>query len=416
MGLEVAPGGEEAHEAGFAFPCADEAGAGKTGLDGGVLSECSEQGQGKELKGDGAGDGVAGEREEWERAGGGAGLGGAGEAAEGDGFAGLDGDATEEEASAAAGERGGDEVEFSDGDSAGDEEQIDTGGGFKGGADGGVEGVGGVVHDGHGDWHGSGGGDHGGEHGGVGVTDLAGAGHLVVGDEFVAAGEDGDAGSGVDGEFAVTALGGDGDLGWCEANAGGHEGVADAALCAAGDEVVAGGDGATDKLADKAVAVLNVLQHEDAVCAFGQGCAGHDFEDFPGCEGAVGELAGANEPGLEEPAVGVGLSSAAGEAVAGGAGESGLVAVGGDGGGEDAAAGGFQGEELRDSRSGRGRGRWRLAEGCGNLSASGEGEHKPVHLLGGLIVAQKRVSHTLTILALKGAGMGKMPGWGDVGG
>ena len=318
---------------------AGEAGAGKAGLDGGVFSECGDERQGKELKGDGAGDGVAGEREKGQGSGGGAWLGGAGEAAEGDGFAGLDGDASEEESSAAAGECGGDEVEFADRDSASNEEQVNACGRIEGGADGGFEGIRGILRDGHGYGHGSGGGDHGGEHGGVGVADLAGAGGEVVGDEFVAAGEDGDAGAGVHGEFAVTALGGDGDLGRGKANAGGYQGVADATFCAAGDEVVSGCDGARWNLAHEAFALFDVLQHDDAVCAIGEGCAGHDFEDFAGSEGAFGELASAEEAGEEEPAAGVCLCGAAGEAVAGGARKGGLITVGKDGGGEDAAAG-----------------------------------------------------------------------------
>lgn len=103
---EVAVGGQKAGEAGFAAPVACELGEGEARLGAHVSAKRGEDGRGEEVEGDGAGDGVAGEREncQW-------GLARTGNFGEDDGFAGLDGDSAEEEAGAGAGEGIIDEVE-----------------------------------------------------------------------------------------------------------------------------------------------------------------------------------------------------------------------------------------------------------------------------------------------------------------
>ena len=110
---------------------------------------------------------------------------------------------------AEAGEGGFDEVEFASGDAAGDEKHV----GFQSLRESGVEGFGGVGGGGEDDGFGAGVGDECGEHGGVGIADFAGAGRGVDRNEFVAGGEDGDAGTDVDVEVRVSAGGGEGDLG-----------------------------------------------------------------------------------------------------------------------------------------------------------------------------------------------------------
>ena len=192
-------------------------------------------------------------------------------------------------------------------------------------ARGGVEGFSGVGGGGEDDWFGACAGDECGEHGGVGVADFAGAGSGVDGDEFVACGEDGYAGTDVDVEMRVSAGGGEGDLGGTELSACGELFVAAAGLRAFGDDVVAGVDfvrGARGGLLRRS---FYVLEHNDAVGAGGDGCAGHDFPGGAGRQRAGGRFACVRGSCDGECRVRGGLCGAAGVTVAGGTRERGLI-------------------------------------------------------------------------------------------
>ena len=74
---------------------------------------------------------------------------------------------------------------------------------------------------------------------GVGVVNLAGGGRGRDGNQFVAGGENGHAGAGVDGEGGVSAGSGQGNLREVDRGSGGEQLVACAGLRAAGHDIVA---------------------------------------------------------------------------------------------------------------------------------------------------------------------------------
>lgn len=251
---------------------------------------------------------------------------------ENEGFAGLDLYAGEVELCAEAGEGGFDEVVLARGDSAGDEEHV----GLNGFSQRGVESFGGVGGGGKDEGIATGTGDERGEHGSVGVADFAGAGGDIDGNEFVAGGEDGDARPCKDFEPGVAAGGGEGDLRGAELDTGRKEFVAAAGLRASGDDVIAGIDGSRCIQRDRAAGFFDVLEHDDAVGAFGDGRAGHDLPcGGRGQRGGRG-FAGVGGSGNGEDDVCGGFGGAACVAVASGAREGWLIVVGEKRSGEDA--------------------------------------------------------------------------------
>ena len=239
------------------------------------------------------------------------------------------------EGGAEAGEGGFNEIEFACGDSAGDEEHV----GLHRLCECGVEGFGGVGGGGEDDRLGAGAGYECGEHGGVGVANFAGSGFGADGNEFVAGGEDGYAGTDVDVEVRVSAGCSEGDLGGGESDPRGELFITTAGLCAFGDDVFAGLDFALGGEADCVVRSFYVFEHDDAIGAGGDGGAGHDFPRFAWGKRAGWCLSGMRGSGDGECMCAEASSGAAGVAIAGGAREGGLIVVGSDGGGEDAAGG-----------------------------------------------------------------------------
>ena len=188
---------------------------------------------------------------------------------------------------------------------------------------------------------------------------LPGAGSGVDGNEFVAGGEDSDAGTDVDVEVRISAGSGEGIWAGSSRVPAGELFVTAAGLRAFGYYVVAGVDGTAGTEADTASPAtktcrwgsrcvsgsFNVLEHDDAIGAGGDGSTGHDFPCFALGSGPAGAL-----PACVEPATGSavrgGFRCAAGVAIAGGAREKGLIIVGGDRGGEDATGGGRESDAL----------------------------------------------------------------------
>ena len=247
----------------------------------GFAGEGAEKGRGEEQEGDHGGDGVAGEAEEGERGG----IWCARwELAEDGGLAGLDADAGEVEGGAALGEGLLDEIVFAGGDAAGEQQQV---AGLLRSVEKRPEVVEVVAGDAEADGFAAGECDQRGEAVAVGVADLVGLRGGVDLDQFVAGGEDGDAGP------AKTST--------CAAPT-----AASAAMCAAVRRVPAAMSGSPRRASLPAGTMwlpgrslrsgwrrilpsgdLDVFEHDDGVGAFGDGCAGHDFE-----RGAGGERRG----------------------------------------------------------------------------------------------------------------------------
>ena len=242
VGVEV--GGKEASDVGWGLGCGD-ARLGKAWAEIGFAGERTEQGRGEEQESDHGRDGVAGQAEEGER-------GGivAREFAEDGGLAGLDADAGEMEGGVALGECLLDEIVFAGGDAAGEQQQI---AGFLCAVEEGVEIVEGVAGDAEAHGFAKGEGDLGGEAIAVGVANLVGLGGGVDLDEFVASGEDGDAGLREDLDLSGADGGERGDVCGGETRAGGDEGIAGVRLAADGNDVGAGTDFAIGPEADCAV-------------------------------------------------------------------------------------------------------------------------------------------------------------------
>jgi hypothetical protein len=127
--------------------------------------------------------------------------------------------------------------------------------------------------------------------------------------------------------------------------------------------------------------VFGVLDHEDGVGAVGNGGSGHDFAEFASVEGCCGDLSGAELGGEEEELMGIGVGGAAGEAVAGGAWEGWVIAVGEEREGEDTARCGCQRDDFRLRRV--------LALGV----ICGQGSNEELNLLGGFGVRDGRGRH-----------------------
>ena len=116
---EVTMGGEEPGYAGFPLPFSRQTRESEAWLGRGIFAESREKRRSKEQESDGRRDGVAGQSEERKRS-----LTGTGKLAEGDGLAGLDGDAGKEESSACAREGTLDEVKFPGRDTPRDQQQV----------------------------------------------------------------------------------------------------------------------------------------------------------------------------------------------------------------------------------------------------------------------------------------------------
>jgi hypothetical protein len=331
---------------------------GKSGSGGGFASQRGQDRGGEEVEGDGAGDGVAGEREEWNRRLPCPGIQGSGQLSESQRFAGLNGQAAKEEGGARVDKRPVDEVESPGGDAARDEEHCDVQRGVYNRLNGRIKQFLPVLNGGEKDGFCAGGRDHRGQHGAVGVADLVGARGVLNGNQFIAGGQDRHAGPGMDGDLRVAALGGEGDVGRGEADPGGNERIAGVSLSAARDDVVSRLQG-TRRLQANGLAnlggsltILGVFDHEHGIGTLGDGGAGHDLPYFSGRELAGYRLPGANLAGKCEELVRLG--GADGESVAGGAWEGGLVAIGVDWLRQDAAGRG--GESYGFRRDGFARG------------------------------------------------------------
>ena len=189
-------------------------------------------------------------------------------------------------------------------------------------------------------WEGVGGATVGADEGGqqvrVGVADLHGAGRVGHADKFVAGGEDGDDGLRPDVQGGSADRGGKCDLSGAEAGAGGEQKVAGVGFSGAWDDVFAGAQGLAGVGGDGGGGDGNVLQHADGVCALRHGCAGHDLDGLTGLEGGASPLF-AGTDGADEAERRASLFAADRVAVAGGAIERWLIAVGVERMGEHAA-------------------------------------------------------------------------------
>jgi hypothetical protein len=250
-------------------------------------------------------------------------------------LAGLDFYAGEMEFGTEAGEGGLNEIEFTCGDSAGDEEHV----GLHRLSKRGVKGFGGVGGGGEDDWLGAGVGNKCGEHGGVGIADFAESGFGANGNEFVAGSEDGYSRTFVDVELGITAGSSEGDLGGSETRAGLEKFIAATGLGAFSDDVFAGLDFALGSEANRVGRYFYMFEHDYAIGARGDGGTGHDFPCFAFGQTASGGLAGMRGAGDGKRDMRGGFGGATRVSIAGGTREWGLIVVGRDGGGEDAVEG-----------------------------------------------------------------------------
>ncbi len=148
-----------------------------------------------------------------------------------------------------------------------------------------------------------------GEHEFVGVADLGGAGSLVVGDEFVAGGEDGDGGGASDWGGSDAEFGQGGDVLGVESGAGGDEGLSCAFVVALEDDVEIFADWEVregDEIGG--LVVIRLFDRDDEVCAGRDDGSGHDAGGFVGrCERGA-EVAGCDALGDAEGAGARGVS------------------------------------------------------------------------------------------------------------
>ncbi len=182
--------------------------------------------------------------------------------------------------------------------------------------------------------------DLGGDGVGVGVADLFEGGGGFDGDDFVAGGEDGDAGLAVDVDLSAADGSEKGDVVETEAGAAVEDDVAGFGVAAGGGPVFAAAGLAGG--GHEAVGERGVFDHDDGIGTGGHGGTGHDFDALAGADLAGEACAGADFADDLEGAGEVG--SADGVAIADAAGGGGIVAVGGEVGGEDAVGGVEEGD------------------------------------------------------------------------
>lgn len=100
---------------------------------------------------------------------------------------------------------------------------------------------------------------------------------------------------------------------------------------AARNDVFAGLDGARGDEADEIRRVFRMLDHEDGIGTHGNGRAGHDLPNLTNAELAGASccrvITSAKMPSQEQQLVSAGFSGTAGEAVSGGPGKWGLIAI-----------------------------------------------------------------------------------------
>ena len=278
-------------------------------------------GAGDDGEGDHGGGGVAGEAEEEFALG----------LAEDEGLAGLHFNSGEKELGAEFGEDDFDEVVLAGRDAAGEEEQVK--GETFGDEAAGVFEV--VLGDGEDGGEAAGLADLGGDGIRVRIADLFEGRGGVDGDDFVACGEDGDAGLAIDVDLSLANGGEYGDVVEAEAGAAGEDDAAGVGVAAGGGPVFAGAGLAGG--GHLAVRKRRVFDHDYSVGAEGHGGTSHDFDALAGEDFAGEAGSGADFPDDLERAGEVGTADAV--AIADAAGGGGIVAVGGDVGGEDAASG-----------------------------------------------------------------------------
>jgi len=177
-----------------------------------------------------------------------------------------------------------------------------------------------------------------GEGDGVGVADLEGTGNGSVVDDFVAGGKDGDARLAENDHLGCADLSGSGDLSETEARAFCEYSFVGGLFAALRDHMLAGLDGAIES--DGVGVALRVLDHDDGVGARREGRTGHDLDTGAGWDGGRGSVAGFEFADAMECCAGMSIGSADRVAVADRAVEGRVVAVGENVFGEDAALGG----------------------------------------------------------------------------
>jgi len=163
---------------------------------------------------------------------------------------------------------------------------------------------------------------------GVAVADLEVAGFGFGGNNFVAGGEDSDAGSAKNLELDFADLRCRGDFGKADSRGAGDQHLAFSRFPAAGDDVLT----RLDRLGeDDCVAFgRGVFDHHDGVCTFRDGGAGHDLYAGSRCDGNFGSVAGFEFTDAAEFCAGRDFSGANGETVSDRAVERRVKAIGAD--------------------------------------------------------------------------------------
>ncbi len=270
--------GEEAGEAGFEAEFALEDGGVELGVGVCLATEEGDGGAGDDGEGDHGGGRVAREAEEVFAFG----------LAEDEGLAGLHFDAGEEELGAEFGEDDFDEVVLAGGDAAGEEEEVE--GEAFGDEAAGIFEI--VFGDGEDGGEAAGLADLGGDGVRVGVADLFEGGGGVDGDDFVAGGEDGDAGLAMDVDLGLADGGEEGDMVEAEAGAALEDDAAGLGVTAGGGPVFAGAGLAGG--GHLAVGEGRVFDHDDSVGTEGHGGTGHDLDALAGADFAEEAGSGAD--------------------------------------------------------------------------------------------------------------------------
>ena len=236
-----------------------------------------------------------------------------------------------------AGQGGLGEVEFARRNSAGDEQKVSRcslGQRF-------VEGLGVVGGGGQNPGFAARGAHEGGQHRRVGVANLAGSRRGRDGDKLVASGENSHVGPAKDLQSGIAAGRGQSDLPGVERASGGKQLLSHARLDALSHNVLAPLQGTGREQPDRSrpfsACCLNVFEHRHGIGPRGNRRSGHDLPSGSGQQRTGWRIAGSGSAGDRQRIMPVGLDGAAGIAVAGGAGEGRLVAIGPERLGEDAA-------------------------------------------------------------------------------
>jgi len=294
----------------------------------GASGHVVEGGEDVAVKADEGGHGVARKGEEGRWAG-----------PEGEGLAGTLGDAVKEGDAEEVLEHGADVIAFAFGDAAAGEDEV---GGLERGLEGGGELIGAVGEVLGGDFAGAPGVEGGAEGGIVGAANLVGGRNLFGRNEFVAGGEDGDAGLADDGEGGGPDGGGDGGDAGGDHGAGGDKFGTLREVAAEGVDVGAGGGWGFGENGVTAVA-FDLFVRDDGVAIIGEAGPGHDLPTGVIGEWFGGGVAGGVEAMDSDPGIGDGgvrgteADAIHHDTIVGREG-----AVGGEGGGEDALIGEFE--------------------------------------------------------------------------